>query len=439
MPLLTRKGLRAAGILGATLALWACWHALRFTHHPPQRFVDGLSPDDMARLEVAIEAQERRLHDLTAKLAAMERPAAAQARARPERHGADGGTGGAGGASLTERKPTAHPPPPGRFSKQRGAAGPASCRRQAWGKSLSEARFPIEHVAEIPPQALAMCRDLFWNALNTCTRRLAPGHPEAPHGRTFVITGDIDDMWIRDSAAQLHPYIAMTAHNSSMADVVEGLIDRQAFYIDFDPYANAYRLDTNYQFSEAQKKQGRHDYISTWDYELDRWELRRAKGRARVRVALLLFGGGGRVNHFCLWAPGGEKRTTCSMTLALCAISLPAVNLGGRLTPASSRPVAGSGCYYLRMLYTYWRANPQRASQFLKGKSIQRAAQVLLDVWVAEQRHEEDARAPGRGLYRRPRVAPSKGKPWTGSAGLPRNGKGDPVAFTGGVPPPILR
>lgn len=92
-----------------------------------------------------------------------------------------------------------------------------------------------------------------------------------------------------------------------------------------------------------------------------------------------------------------------------------------------------SGCYYLRLLYTYWKANPEAASKHLRKSNIQRAAQVLVDVWRAEQRHEEDIPAQGRPLYRRPRVEGAKGKPWTGSTGMPRDGKGSPVSFTGNI------
>jgi uncharacterized protein len=51
--------------------------------------------------------------------------------------------------------------------------------------------------------------------------------------------------------------------------IVSGLIKRTARYIRHDPYANAFRIDDTYKFSLAQKLLGRHDLISTWNYELD--------------------------------------------------------------------------------------------------------------------------------------------------------------------------
>lgn len=282
MAVLTRKGLRAAGLLGTLVVMWVVWQTVSYRRDSRHHFVDGLSPDDIARLEAAIIAQEQRLDSLSDQViafsAAAAPTAASEGRSRSDHQPAGGRNSAATPApppvvrkSRLQRPTKALDPPPFLVAKPRVAGGDlASCPRRTWGKPLAAGRFPVEHVVDIPPQALEMCRALFWNALNTCTRILPRSHPEAVHGKTFVITGDIDDMWIRDSAAQLHPYIPMTRHNKSLAAIVEGLIDRQAFYIDFDPYANAYRIDTKYQFSDVQKQQGRHGYISTWDYELDR-------------------------------------------------------------------------------------------------------------------------------------------------------------------------
>src|SRR5688500_5431162 len=43
---------------------------------------------------------------------------------------------------------------------------------------------------------------------------------------TYVITGDIPAMWLRDSAAQVHPYLRFICQDDRLARMVRGLIAR---------------------------------------------------------------------------------------------------------------------------------------------------------------------------------------------------------------------
>jgi meiotically up-regulated gene 157 (Mug157) protein len=83
-------------------------------------------------------------------------------------------------------------------------------------------------------------------------------------GDTFIYTGDIDDLWLRDSAAQIHPLYPFLNQDPRLDRVISGLIQRSSKYIRHNPYANAFRIDDSYVFSEVQKKMGRHDLISKW-------------------------------------------------------------------------------------------------------------------------------------------------------------------------------
>jgi len=60
---------------------------------------------------------------------------------------------------------------------------------------------------------------------------------------TYVITGDIDAMWLRDSSAQVSPYVPFAAKDVKLKKLIAGVINRQVKNILKDPYANAFYKD----------------------------------------------------------------------------------------------------------------------------------------------------------------------------------------------------
>lgn len=84
----------------------------------------------------------------------------------------------------------------------------------------------------------------FPNTLDTTVDFNVQADPESPPD-TYVITGDIDAMWLRDSSAQVSPYIQLINVDKNLKRLMEGVIRRQMLFIQRDPYANAHYKDTN--------------------------------------------------------------------------------------------------------------------------------------------------------------------------------------------------
>lgn len=58
--------------------------------------------------------------------------------------------------------------------------------------------------------------------------------------KTYIITGDINTMWLRDSSAQMNHYLPFIDEDDELRAIIKGLIVNQVDFILRDPYANVF-------------------------------------------------------------------------------------------------------------------------------------------------------------------------------------------------------
>ena len=145
-------------------------------------------------------------------------------------------------------------------------ARPAIADRRFSSPAIESAIVALQgHIGD--PALRVLVENCLPNTLDTTVHFASfEGRPD-----TYVVTGDIDAMWLRDSSAQVWPYIEFVRQDAHLRALIEGVIRRQTRMILIDPYANAFaRNSTDPPLSWAvNDKTEHHPGVAERKWEID--------------------------------------------------------------------------------------------------------------------------------------------------------------------------
>lgn len=126
---------------------------------------------------------------------------------------------------------------------------------------LKEQAMALEEYYKVHYEPLAgLAKQCFLNTIETTVTELEDGS-------IFVITGDIPAMWLRDSAAQVRPYVRFAKEDEGLQKILESVIAKQAEFVCLDPYANAFNASNS---GDGHKDDTQlNDHVWERKYEVD--------------------------------------------------------------------------------------------------------------------------------------------------------------------------
>ena len=174
-----------------------------------------------------------------------------------------------------------------------GNAQPFVSQRPAPADRLFVSRAVEDKIAEVTallknPRLAWMFANCFPNTLDTTVHF---GKDENGRWRTFIYTGDIHAMWLRDSGAQVWPYVQLAPQDRHLQSMLAGVINCQFSLICIDPYANAFNDGpTGTGWQSDMTKMGPWLHERKWEIDSDCYPIRLAYQYWKVTGDTSVFG-----------------------------------------------------------------------------------------------------------------------------------------------------
>ncbi|KAK8065957.1 hypothetical protein PG997_012704 [Apiospora hydei] len=132
--------------------------------------------------------------------------------------------------------------------------------------NLSEVEQTIEDMRSTvaDPDLFRLFENTFPNTLDTTISWKGFARGNSSEELTFIVTGDITAMWLRDSANQLRSYKSFLQANgstASLASLYRGAINLQSRYILTSPYCNAFQAPVESRLAPEDNGAARTDQV----------------------------------------------------------------------------------------------------------------------------------------------------------------------------------
>ncbi|HGJ3397016.1 TPA: glycoside hydrolase family 125 protein [Streptococcus pneumoniae] len=199
-------------------------------------------------------------------------------------------------------------------------------------------------------------------------------------GSTFVLTGDIPAMWLRDSTAQLRPYLHVAKRDALLRQTIAGLVKRQMTLVLKDPYANSFNIEENWKGYHETDHTDLNGWIWERKYEVDSLCY-------PLQLAYLLWKETGETSQFDETFVATTKEILHLWTVEQDHKNSPyrfvRTDLNGWIWERKYE--VDSLCYPLQLAYLLWKETGE-TGQF--DETFVAATKEILHLWTVEQDHK---------------------------------------------------